>query len=45
MLLTHEKTFYGDWHDLFCLNADMGEIVELNDEREVLCTWGSIKLF
>ena len=37
--------FYGDWHDLFCLNTDSGEIVALNDEREVLCTWASVKVF
>ena len=37
--------FYGDWHDLFCLNEITGEIVALNDEREVLCTWASIKVF
>ena len=37
--------FYGDWHDLFCLNGTTGEIVALNDEREVLCTWTSIKDF
>ena len=37
--------FYGDWHDLFCLNGSTGEIVALNDEREVLCTWSYIKDF
>ena len=37
--------FYGDWHDLFCLNESTGEIVALNDEREVLCTWTSVKDF
>lgn len=37
--------FYGDWHDLFCLNGTTGEIVALNDEREVLCTWTSVKDF
>lgn len=37
--------FYGDWHDLFCLNGTTGEIVALNDEREVLCSWASIKEF
>jgi len=37
--------FYGDWHDLFCLNENTGEIVALNDEREVLSTWASIKDF
>jgi len=37
--------FYGDWHDLFCLDGNTGEIVALNDEREVLCTWDSVKAF
>lgn len=37
--------FYGDWHDLFCLNGITGEIVALNDEREVLCTWASVNDF
>ena len=37
--------FYGDWHDLFCLNENTGEIVALNDEREVLSTWASVKDF
>lgn len=37
--------FYGDWHDLFCLNEKTGEIVVLNDERKVLSTWASVKDF
>lgn len=37
--------FYGDWHDLLCLNGNTGEIVALNDDREVLCTWSSINEF
>jgi hypothetical protein len=37
--------FYGDWHDLFCLDKNTGEIVALNDEREVLCRWASVKDF
>ena len=37
--------FYGDWHDLFCLNTNTGEVVALNDEREVLCTWATSKDF
>ena len=37
--------FYGDWHDLFCLNADSGEVVALNDEREALCKWASVNVF
>ena len=37
--------FYGDWHKLFCLKESTGEIVALNDDREVLCTWASIKNF
>jgi hypothetical protein len=37
--------FYGDWHNLFCLNENTGEIVALNDDREVLCKWDSINNF
>jgi hypothetical protein len=37
--------FYGDWHDLFCLKESTGEIIALNDEREVICKWASIKEF
>lgn len=37
--------FYGDWHNLFCLKESTGEIVALNDDREVLCKWDSIKDF
>lgn len=37
--------FYGDWHDLICLNENTGEIVALNDEREVLCTWSTVNEF
>jgi len=37
--------FYGDWHDLFCLNEETGEIVALDDNRQELCKWASIKDF
>ena len=37
--------FYGDWHDLFCLNESTGEIIALNDNREAVYTWASIKDF
>ena len=37
--------FYGDWHDLFCLHQDSGEIVALNDDRQVICKWDSISDF
>ena len=37
--------FYGDWHNLFCLKESTGEIIALNDDREVLCKWASIKDF
>ncbi|MCK5395598.1 MAG: cell wall assembly protein, partial [Gammaproteobacteria bacterium] len=29
----------------FCLKESTGEIVALNDDREVLCKWASIKDF
>jgi hypothetical protein len=37
--------FYGDWHDLFCLKEDSGEIIVLDDNRSELCKWASIKDF
>lgn len=37
--------FYGDWHDLFCLNEDTGEVIALDDNREVVCRWASIDDF
>ena len=36
--------FYGDWHDLFCLN-DHGQVVAINDERSLLFTWASAEAF
>lgn len=33
--------FYGDWHELICLNGITGEIVLLNDDREEICKWNS----
>lgn len=37
--------FYGDWHDLFCLKESTGEIIALNDNREAVYTWASVKDF
>lgn len=31
--------FYGDWHDLFCLNTDDEKIVSINDDREIHFQW------
>lgn len=33
--------FYGDWHDLICLNTQNGAIVMLDDERKVVFAWPS----
>ncbi len=41
----HWVPFYGDCHDLFCLDLRSGEVVSLNDEREVLCTWSGTAEF
>lgn len=35
----HLIPFYGDWHDLFCLDSDSGQVVSLNDEREMMHIW------
>ncbi len=37
--------FYGDWHDLFCLDEDTGKVIALDDNREVVCQWASIDEF
>lgn len=37
--------FYGDWHDPFCLKESTGEIIALNDNRESVCIWASVKDF
>jgi len=37
--------FYGDWHELFCLKESTGEIIVLDDNRNELCKWASIKDF
>ncbi|MCP3690501.1 MAG: cell wall assembly protein [Gammaproteobacteria bacterium] len=41
----HLIPFYGDWHDLFCLDSDGGQIVSLNDVREIVHAWGCIDDF
>ena len=37
--------FYGNWHDLYCLNTETDEVVSINDDREVEFTWPSIDAF
>lgn len=39
--------FYGDWHNLFCLNLDSVpmEIIEIDDDRNIRNTWHSISDF
>jgi hypothetical protein len=37
--------FQGDWHELLCLDQETGGIVYLNDDREVLFSWGNTEEF
>lgn len=37
--------FYGDWHDLICLNVENGQVIMLNDSRKVVTAWDSIDAF
>lgn len=37
--------FQGDWHELLCLDTDSGEVVYINDDREVVCSWTSTEKF
>ncbi|AQQ68352.1 hypothetical protein Mag101_12435 [Microbulbifer agarilyticus] len=31
--------FYGDWHNLYCLDISDGKILSLNDAREIEFQW------
>ena len=31
--------FYGDWHDLYCIETETGKVLYINDKREVICEW------
>jgi hypothetical protein len=33
--------FYGDWHDLLCLDEGSGEVVYIDDDRRELFRWPS----
>lgn len=37
--------FYGDWHDLICLNTENGSVQMIDDARRVLITWPSHEAF
>ena len=41
----HFIPFYGDWHDLFCLNLRTNVIVMLDDDRQVVHQWENIEVF
>lgn len=38
---SHLTPFYGDWHDLFCLDNSSGIVLYLDDDRTVLWRWNS----
>jgi hypothetical protein len=37
--------FYGDWHDLICLNTQSGSIEMIDDNRRLLFAWPSHTVF
>lgn len=37
--------FYGDWHDLLCLNIENGSVQMIDDARRVSFTWPSHESF
>ncbi len=37
--------FYGDWHDLICLNTETGSVQIIDNARRQLFTWPSHKAF
>jgi hypothetical protein len=41
----HLVPFYGDWHDLLCLNLGNGSVLMLNDQRQIVEEWASVEAF
>ncbi|MBY6213311.1 SMI1/KNR4 family protein [Microbulbifer agarilyticus] len=37
--------FYGDWHNLYCLDINDGKILSINDAREIQFQWENIASF
>ncbi len=37
--------FYGDWHDLLCLNTNDGSIAQLDDKRTKIHLWPNVESF
>lgn len=37
--------FYGDWHNLYCIDCRSHKVVSLNDERHIVCEWPSREAF
>ena len=37
--------FYGDWHDLYCIELETGKVIYINDNRERVCEWEDTNSF
>ena len=37
--------FYGDWHNLFCLDTSTNSIISMDDDRKVVYQWINIEEF
>lgn len=37
--------FYGDWHDLICLNIENGSVLMIDDARRELFSWSTHEAF
>ena len=37
--------FYGDWHDVFCIDIRNNTILMLNDERQIIHQWENPNAF
>ncbi len=37
--------FYGNWHDLMCVNQQTGAVIVLDDDRNVLASWPDTATF
>jgi len=37
--------FYGDWHDLYCIDTETGKVIYINDNREIVYEWQDASYF
>ncbi|MFT3960446.1 hypothetical protein [Propionivibrio sp.] len=42
---TYQVPFWGDWHDVLCLDTNTGQVLYLNDARNSVFSWSTTQEF